>query len=75
MKSSVDQQAAALGAAALTLYGCGLWNDFSLIDELHVVESVSKPDEERAALYEKLLVNYKQLSDFLSQYGEKIHEG
>lgn len=74
VKSNIDQQAAALGAAALTLYGCGIWKDFSRIDELHVVESVSEPDKERAAVYDKLLEDYKMVSDFLSQYGEKIQD-
>ncbi len=72
VKSAIDQQAAALGAAALTLYGCGIWSDFTRIDELHVVESVSAPDKDRADRYERLLPEYRQVSGFLSQYGEKI---
>ena len=74
VKSTIDQQAAALGAAALTLYGCGIWNDFARIEKLHVVESVSVPEKKIAAIYDKLLSGYKHVSDFLSLYGESVRD-
>ena len=74
VKSNIDQQAAALGAAALTLFGCGIWSDFSRLDELHIIESVSEPDKDRSLRYNKLLANYKLASDLLSLYGEQSRE-
>ncbi len=41
VKTTIDQQAAALGAAACAAVGTGLWKDFSIIDRLHQVEDVS----------------------------------
>ena len=35
IKSNIDQDAAALGAAAVAAVGCGLWSNFSKIDEIH----------------------------------------
>jgi xylulokinase len=74
LKSNIDQQAAALGAAALTLYGCGIWSDYSKLDNIHVIESIIEPDQDRVLLYNKLLKNYKKVSDFLSDYGDIIEE-
>jgi xylulokinase len=43
VRTNVDQQAAALGAAALAAVGIGLWPDFSLLDEVHVVADRKVP--------------------------------
>lgn len=43
-KTSVDQQAAALGAAALAFVGIGQWSDFSAITRLQAVSGVTHPD-------------------------------
>ncbi|MFC1762466.1 FGGY-family carbohydrate kinase [Planctomycetota bacterium] len=37
VRTNVDQQAAALGAAALAAVGAGVWNDFALLDSVHKV--------------------------------------
>ena len=44
MKTSVDQHAAALGAAALGFVGTGAWTDYAPVDAQHVVEDRSAPD-------------------------------
>ncbi|MDC7227865.1 MAG: FGGY-family carbohydrate kinase [Spirochaetales bacterium] len=72
VKSVIDQQAAALGAAALALVGCGIWKDYSAVDKLHEVEAVAEPDELRANFYSKLLVYYKEVSTFLARLGDKM---
>ena len=55
VKTNIDQNAAALGAAALAANACGLWQGYGMIDSLHRVEAVSRPIPETAARYEKLL--------------------
>ncbi len=56
LKSNVDQQAAALGAAACAAVGTGLWQDFAPIDAVHTIEERIDPDRANAAHYERLLV-------------------
>ena len=72
VKTNIDQQAAALGAAACAAVGAGLWNDFEFVDQIHQVESISKPDAGTSAVYEKLLPIYKRASETLSEYGDSI---
>jgi xylulokinase len=72
IKTSIDQQAAALGAAALAAVGVGLWEDFDKIDEIHVIESVTKPIPENVILYQQLLPLSKKVSLFLADFGDDI---
>ena len=44
VKTNVGQEAGALGAAAVAAVAVGLWDDFNRVDELHHVESVTRPD-------------------------------
>lgn len=37
IKTNIDQDAGALGAAAIAAVGCGIWKDFSRIDTLERV--------------------------------------
>lgn len=55
IKSNIDQDAAALGAAAVAAVGCGLWQDFSKIDEIHQIEEVVEAKAENNQKYEKLI--------------------
>jgi len=63
IKSSVDQQAAALGAAALAAVGTGLWDGFDRIDALHQVESATDPVPEAAALLDRLIPSFHKAAD------------
>ncbi len=74
VKTNIDQQAAALGAAALAAVGTGIWNDFSIIDKIHKTESIAKPQNEENERYEKILPIYKQLSDYLSEIGDMFND-
>ena len=67
LKTNVDQDAASLGAAALAANACGLWSGYGQIPLIHKVESISMPDPERNALYEKLLVVYRQWNQNLAE--------
>lgn len=74
VKTNVDEQAAALGAAALVFVGCGIWKDFSQIDNLHITDSTAEPNPDLQELYKKLLDLYKDASNYLSDFGDRIRE-
>ena len=69
VKTCIDQQAAALGAAALAAVGIGLWDDFSRINNLHQVEDFSDPIPENIKIYERILPVYQQAAQYLSDLG------
>ena len=73
IKTNIDQQAAALGAAALAAVGTGIWTDFDIIDQLHQNESIEKPNRQNTEVYEKLLPVYKKLSRDLADVGDMLH--
>lgn len=60
LKTNIDQNAASLGAAALAANACGMWDGYDGIPAIHQTEDISAPDPAHNALYEKLLVVYKQ---------------
>lgn len=55
LKTNIDQDAGALGAAAIAAVGCGLWDNFEKIDAIHKTVEVVEPDKENNCKYEKLL--------------------
>lgn len=50
VRTNVDQQAAALGAAAIAAVGTGIWDDFSRLDRIHEVKN-RRPASSLAAEY------------------------
>ena len=74
VKTSVDQQAAALGAAAVAAVGTGLWPNFDMIDDIHEIENTTEPVEANNAVYEKLLAVYARASEYHSQLGDMLAE-
>ncbi len=63
LKTGIDQQAAALGAAALALVGIGAWADFEPIRALHVAEDRTEPDGDTAPVYAAALAAYRQAAN------------
>ena len=61
VKTTVDQDAASLGAAAVAAVGAGLWKDFSRVNDAHRVVSVEKPVAANAAKYGKLMPAFEHL--------------
>jgi len=72
IKSTIDQQAAALGAAALAAVGAGLWLDFEIIDRLHHIEDITTPDPEANAVYESLLPVFVLAARHLAEIGDRM---
>jgi len=73
LKTNIDQDAAALGAAAVAAVGCGLWEDFSRIDEIHKVVERIVPDRENNQKYEKILPIFKLASECQSNISDALH--
>jgi xylulokinase len=72
VKTNVDQQAAALGAAALAAVGTGLWTDFTKIDDIHQIESVTKPIPENTRIYEQLLPIFVKAGHYQAELGDML---
>lgn len=75
IKTSVDQNAASLGAAALAAYGLGLWKDYSPIDKVHKLESIAHPDTEKTASYRYHYELSRYIAGWLADTGDKIAHG
>ncbi len=72
VKTTIDQQAAALGAAACAAVGSGIWKDFSIIDKLHQVEDVSRPISNNSKVYESMLPIFERAGIELANLGDLI---
>jgi xylulokinase len=73
IKSNIDQDAGALGAAAIAAVGCGLWDSFNRIDEIHQIEELVEPDPEKNRVYEKLLPVFDLAAEYQSRISEMLH--
>ncbi len=74
VKTNIDQDAAALGAVAVAAVGCGIWKDFSRIDDIHKTAETLKPDAENNRTYEKLLKVFDFAAGSLSEISDKLHK-
>lgn len=74
IKTCIDQDAASLGAAALALHGVGLWKDYKRIDELHVVQSRSIPDDAKREIYDVMYKAHRLVAHQLSEAGRILNE-
>ena len=70
--SRVKQDAASLGAAALTAVGCGLWSSFEPLKHIHRDVTLCEPSMQNHALYERRLPIYQQLCDACSDLGDAV---
>ncbi len=70
LKSSIDQECASLGAAALAAVGSGLWSDFSPIASQHHIEHSYLPEDKIQQQYNLLLEKFKKLSGYLADFGD-----
>lgn len=72
LKTSVDQDAASLGAAALAFKGVGLWEDYSPIDGLHTLEARTPVNSEHQKQYEALLPVFKTVAQAMATTGDAL---
>jgi xylulokinase len=73
LKTNIDQDAGALGAAALAAVGCGLWRDFHRMDQLHRLEEVVQPNAKNNRKYEELLPVFALATEYQSKLSEALH--
>ena len=72
LKSNIDQQAAALGAAACAAVGTGLWENFDRIDKMHHIEEVVHPIQENVVIYNKKKKLFFKTTDMLCDIGDMM---
>lgn len=72
IKTNIDQDAGALGAAAIAAVGCGLWTDFSRIDAIHKPVEVVEPVSENNLKYEKLLPVFALAADYQAKISDAL---
>jgi xylulokinase len=74
VKTNIDQDAAALGAAAIASVGCGLWPNFDKIDQIHKAAEVVEPDVENNRKYEKLLPVFALSAEYQANLSEAMRK-
>ena len=74
LKTNIDQDAGALGAAAIAAVGTGLWNDFEKIDEIHKTIELVEPVQENHQKYEKLLPVFAEATEFQAKISDRLHD-
>jgi xylulokinase len=73
LKTNIDQDAGALGAAAIAAVGVGLWQNFDKIDEIHKTIELVEPVAENNQKYEKLIPIFAEATEQLATISEKLH--
>ncbi len=74
LKTNIDQDAAALGAAAIAAVGTGLWKDFGKVDEIHKNAEMVDPNPANNAKYEKLLPIFDKAAGYLAMVSDTLNE-
>ncbi len=74
LKTNIDQDAAALGAAAIAAVGCGIWPNFEKIDEIHKIVEVVEPDKANNQKYEKLLPIFSLAAEYQAQVSDALQQ-
>jgi len=72
VKTNIDQEAAALGAAAVAAVGTGLWPDFDRIDAIHKVEQITHPIAQNVMIYERLLPIFTKAAHYQAELGDML---
>jgi xylulokinase len=74
LKTNIDQDAAALGAAAIAAVGCGIWPNFEKIDNIHKITEVVEPDANHNRKYEKLLPIFNLAAEYQAKISDALQE-
>lgn len=72
VKTNIGEEAGSLGAAALAAISCGIWKNFSKVDEIHQVENITEPVSENSEVYKKLEPVYELLRTSQAEIGESL---
>jgi xylulokinase len=74
IKTNVGQDAGSLGAAACAAVGTGLWNNFSIIDEIHKTQDIVIPDKPNNTVYERYLKVFSRVADMQADIGDMLSD-
>jgi len=74
LKTNIDQDAGALGAAALAAVGSGLWENFDRIDAIHKTVEIVEPNKENNCKYEKLLPVFNLAAEYQARLSDALQE-
>ena len=74
LKTNIDQDAGALGAAAIAAVGCGLWDSFDKIDTIHKTVEFVEPNKENNCKYEKLLPVFDLATEYQAKISDALQE-
>ena len=74
IKTNIDQDAGALGAAAIAAVGCALWKDYSRIDSIHRTLEVVAPDPANNQVYERLLPVFEFAAVQQAAISDRLHD-
>lgn len=72
MKSSIDQDAASIGAAAIAARAIKIWDDYKKIPSLHKLESINQPNQTNVTTYKELRAKFNHISHKLSDIGDYL---
>ncbi len=73
VRTNIGQEAGSLGAAAVGAVGCGLWDNFSRIDEVHTIQEIVEPIPENVNGYKKLKSAFKYERKCQAEIGKMLH--
>jgi len=71
-KTNIDQNAASLGAAAMAANGCGIWNGYDIIQDIHQQEDYTLPNIESVKIYESLMPVFDEWIKYLAVLAQKL---
>lgn len=74
IKTNIDQQAAALGAATLAGIGAGFWENVEIIDEIHKVVDIVEPIPANVDAYDKIMPVFRKAGKYLADIGDMVVE-
>jgi xylulokinase len=74
LQTNIEQEAGALGAAALAFVGCGLWPDVSRIAKLHEIQNVHQPNLAETEHYARIMPVYRQITHLAAAAGNLMHD-
>jgi len=73
VRTNIEQEAGSLGAAAVGAVGCGLWEDFSRIDEVHRVLEIVENDAHGVDVYAKLKPVFEHVRKCQAEIGDMLY--
>lgn len=74
VETNVGQDAGSLGAAAVAAVGAGIWNDFSILDKIHVQKGKIAPNKENNIKYERILKLFERIAEMQCDIGDMIED-